>query len=196
MPATSFPGSHCSGWATGRDVSVQTDDALGSAARPVNHQPESGVSDIRGWCIRCCSCKRRHGACAALRKGAPRDSSDPAFRRLLYIYCPHTRAVDDHVLRVAVHAEDDPAQDEHLLPPEYHGSADPDEQAGVLSFRYFGRNLDRELMALGFDVLYLDTPDPGIGILTSECSLPSGLVEQCLPRHPRVRGALRPGRDI
>jgi SAM-dependent methyltransferase len=86
-----------------------------------------------------------------------------------YIFTvPHTRAMDEHVVRVAVHAEDDPAQDEHLLRPEYHGSADPDEQAGVLSYRCFGRNLDRELIALGFDVLYLDAPEPSIGIFTSE----------------------------
>lgn len=86
-----------------------------------------------------------------------------------YIFTvPNSRAMDDHIIRVAIHAEDDPAQDEDLLPPEYHGSADPDEQAGVLSYRCFGRNLDRELIALGFDVFYHDAPEPSIGIFTSE----------------------------
>jgi hypothetical protein len=86
-----------------------------------------------------------------------------------YIFTvPHTRAIDDHVVRVAIHAEDDPARDEYLLPPEYHGSADPDEQAGVLSYRCFGRNLDRELIGLGFDVFYHDAPEPSVGIFTSE----------------------------
>lgn len=72
-----------------------------------------------------------------------------------YIFTvPHTRAAAEHLIRVATHDPDDPTQDEYLLPPEYHGSASAGEADGVLSYRVFGTDIDRELAALGFDVHY------------------------------------------
>jgi SAM-dependent methyltransferase len=89
-----------------------------------------------------------------------------------YIFTvPSIRGQEPHVVRVQIHDPDDAATDEHVLPPEYHGSPETDEQAtgGVLAYRAFGTALDAELSGLGFEVRYLDTPDPSIGLFGAEC---------------------------
>lgn len=79
---------------------------------------------------------------------------------------PHTR---DHYLtqyRVKIHNPLDASQDEYLEEPVYHG--DPNSGDGTLVYQIFGRDIDDQLDALGFDVTYCSDDFMGCGIVGSE----------------------------
>ena len=87
----------------------------------------------------------------------------------IYIFTvPHFRDRRDTLVRVRVHAADDPARDEHLTEPEYHGDANAPDGAGALSYRSYGTILDEELDALGFDVTFSAANDDARGIRNAE----------------------------
>jgi SAM-dependent methyltransferase len=86
----------------------------------------------------------------------------------IYIFTvPHLMSRDETLVRVQVVEPDDPARDVHVLEPEYHGDvASVDNKA--LSYRVYGRNLQSELAALGFDVEYSKTDIAENGIMNTE----------------------------
>jgi hypothetical protein len=81
---------------------------------------------------------------------------------------PHFRDRRDALVRVRVHAADDPARDERLTEREYHGDANAPDGAGALSYRSYGTILDEALDALGFDVHYSFENDDTHGIRHTE----------------------------
>lgn len=102
---------------------------------------------------------------------------------------PHGRMAET-LVRVKVHDPEQPALDEHLLEPEYHGDVN-NEGPGALSYRVFGTDLDEQLRALGFSVLYTKENLPAAGILDTElfeCWLPGA--EHDAVESPRPSWAL------
>jgi SAM-dependent methyltransferase len=57
-------------------------------------------------------------------------------------------------------------EDVVLMEKQYHG--DPLNKNGVLVYRIYGRELQAQLDAIGFDVLFMDTPEPEYAILTKD----------------------------
>jgi O-antigen biosynthesis protein len=87
----------------------------------------------------------------------------------IYIFTvPHNRAWDQTLIRVAITDPADPAKDVHLLEPEYHGDTNSDEGTGVLAYRAYGRDIEKHLTELGFQVEYSREDIPEIGILNTE----------------------------
>jgi GT2 family glycosyltransferase/SAM-dependent methyltransferase len=87
----------------------------------------------------------------------------------LYLFTvPHVRTWEQTLTRVQINDPDDPAKDVHLLEPEYHGDTNSDDGAGVLAYRTYGKDLERFLADLGFDVGYKRVNSETLGILNTE----------------------------
>jgi SAM-dependent methyltransferase len=80
---------------------------------------------------------------------------------------PHGRDMEQSLQRVRVHDPADPARDEHVLEPEYHGDVNS-EGPGALSYRVYGRDLDRRLADLGFEVDYEKVDHRKLGVVNTE----------------------------
>lgn len=89
----------------------------------------------------------------------------------IYLFTvPHTRGIEDTIVRVAVRDPADPTKDEFLMEKEYHGDANaPDLRA--LSFRAYGLDLDKKLKTIGFEVEYWKEDLPEEGIVSTELFL-------------------------
>ncbi|HEY1226537.1 MAG TPA: glycosyltransferase, partial [Ramlibacter sp.] len=86
----------------------------------------------------------------------------------LYLFnVPHDLSREHTVVRVQVHDPMDPGKDEHLMEPEYHGDTNGDG-SGVLAYRFYGRDLIKELQDLGFEVEYIREDLPELGIRNAE----------------------------
>ncbi len=87
----------------------------------------------------------------------------------VYIFTvPHSRDMDETLIRVQITDAEDPSKDVHLLEPEYHGDTNSDENNGVLSYRVYGRNIEAYLSELGFEVEYFNDDIEDMGILNTE----------------------------
>ena len=85
----------------------------------------------------------------------------------VYIFTvPHTRDQYETQCRVKINNPADPSQDEYLEEKVYHG--DPNSGDAALVYQIFGRDIDDQLNALGFDVSYCNEDFLGCGILGSE----------------------------
>jgi GT2 family glycosyltransferase len=58
------------------------------------------------------------------------------------------------------------AEDVYVMEKQYHG--DPMNSNGVLVYRIYGQELIAQLKCIGFDVTFLDSPEPRIGVLTKD----------------------------
>jgi len=110
------------------------------------------------------------------------DQAHREIRRVLrpggiYLFTvPHFRDRDETVMRVRIHAPDDPGRDEDILPREYHGDGNS-ESGQALVYRHFALDLDREFEGLGFTVEYEKVDLPDLAILNTElfyCTLADG----------------------
>ena len=81
---------------------------------------------------------------------------------------PHNWNWQRTLVRVAVPDPADSALDYHRLPPEYHGDANSPGGPGVLSYRAYGRDLERDLVALGLSFSYEKFDDLQSGIKNTE----------------------------
>ncbi len=87
----------------------------------------------------------------------------------IYIFTvPHCRAWHETLIRVQVNDPVDATTDVHLLEPEYHGDTNSRDGGGVLSYRVYGMDMDKQLSDLGFDVLYTKEDFPEQGIMNTE----------------------------
>ena len=87
----------------------------------------------------------------------------------IYIFTvPHNRASDETLTRVQVTDPDDSSKDVYLLEPEYHGDTNSDEAGGVLSYRVYGRDVEKFLAKIGFQVEYFKEDICEQGILNTE----------------------------
>jgi len=87
----------------------------------------------------------------------------------IYIFTvPHNRSYERTMVRVQVNDPDDVEKDVHVLEPEYHSDTNSEEDTGVLSYRVYGRDLDRYLTGLGFEVEYLANGVANFGIMNAE----------------------------
>ncbi len=87
----------------------------------------------------------------------------------IYIFTvPHSRVREDTLIRVQVKDADDPSKDVHLLEPEYHGDTNSDCGEKALAYRVYGRDLEANLDAYGFEVEYFRDDIPDNGILNTE----------------------------
>ena len=85
----------------------------------------------------------------------------------IYLFTvPHIRGRSTFV-RVYVTDPADPSKDKFLEEPEYHGDANSKE-GQTLSFRVYGKDLDKFLESLGFSVEYCKKDFPEIGIMDTE----------------------------
>jgi len=101
----------------------------------------------------------------------------------VYIFTvPHNRSYERTLVRVQVHDPDDTRQDVHVLEPEYHSDTNSEKDHGVLSYRVYGRDLDRYLTDLGFAVEYHADGAANFGIMNAELyyckKLPPSQVER------------------
>jgi GT2 family glycosyltransferase/SAM-dependent methyltransferase len=87
----------------------------------------------------------------------------------IYLFTvPHSRERLDTLVRVQVIDPADPSKDVHLLEPEYHGDTNSDSGERALSYRVYGRDLEENLNALGFEVEYFRDDIPENGMLNTE----------------------------
>ncbi len=87
----------------------------------------------------------------------------------IYLFTvPHMRSLERTLIRTKVVDPQDPSKDVHLLEPEYHGDTNAKHGDGVLAYRVYGTDLDKELNELGFDVLYTKEDFPVQGIMNTE----------------------------
>ena len=87
----------------------------------------------------------------------------------IYIFTvPHDRAWAETLVRVQITDAEDPSKDVHLLEPEYHGDTNSDEGGGVLAYRTYGRDIEKHLSELGFEVEYTREDIENLGILNTE----------------------------
>lgn len=81
---------------------------------------------------------------------------------------PHNWSWLHTLVRVAVPDPADPASDYNRLPPEYHGDANSPGGQGVLSYRAYGRDLEKDLVTLGLSFSYEKFDDLRSGIKNTE----------------------------
>ncbi len=87
----------------------------------------------------------------------------------IYIFTvPHDRSWEKTLTRVQVNEPDDPSKDVHLLEPEYHGDTNSDGDGGLLAYRTYGRDIEKHLSELGFEVEYTREDIEHLGILNTE----------------------------
>lgn len=87
----------------------------------------------------------------------------------IYIFTvPHDRAWAETLIRVQTTDPEDSSKDVHLLEPEYHGDTNSDGGGGVLAYRTYGRDIEKHLSELGFEVEYTREDIEHLGVLNTE----------------------------
>jgi len=87
----------------------------------------------------------------------------------IYIFTvPHVWTWEETLVRVRVFDPEDQSKDIQVLPPEYHGDTNSDEGHGVLAYRTYGRDIEKRLNEIGFDVEYTREDIPKNGIMRTE----------------------------
>ena len=87
----------------------------------------------------------------------------------IYIFTvPHDRAWAETLTRVQITDPEDSSKDVHLMEPEYHGDTNSDGGGGVLAYRTYGRDIEKHLSELGFEVEYTREDIEHLGVLNTE----------------------------
>ena len=87
----------------------------------------------------------------------------------IYLFTvPHCWEWEKNLIRVKINDPDKQETDVHLLKPEYHGDANTGNGKGVLSYRAYGRELEKQLAEVGLTLLYDKTDKPHNGIMNTE----------------------------
>jgi hypothetical protein len=81
---------------------------------------------------------------------------------------PHNWEWSQNLIRVRVDDEERPETDVFVLEPEYHGDANADDGAGVLSYRAYGQELERQLRRIGLNLRYEKVDLPALAIMNTE----------------------------
>ena len=87
----------------------------------------------------------------------------------IYLFTvPHNREWELNLIRARVDDPERPETDVHVLEPEYHGDANAEKGGGVLAYRAYGRELDRQLAVRGLQLSYTKVDVPALGIRNTE----------------------------